>query len=297
MQSPQVYDFGLQVFGPGIADHELFAHRAQQFPPAIFADPWGDSIPNTKKEQWKAIEEWAKSSIMDTAVPVTPEGSEELSPLAYRRGRVDLFGMGIFNPHGPSLCSFGLLPTMDKKHWYLIQSFRHTMIRYDAVHAFLPSGSNDQATGVREAMMAILDIERFGQREIHAFSMPDFVLFGDQEIFPPDALKNWFAAHAPHRDFGQKTLRRVMDSYTRHQGKPWDRAAAAFSSGMDAAMERLSADPDKQPEAETELTSEQLEQWFSLVTSSTHVSAELAEIPRAWAGALKFASGGFRRRS
>ncbi len=65
-------------------------------------------------------------------------------------------------------------------------------------------------------------------------------------------------------------------------------------SGRDAPN-RLGpeAREEEEPAAQTPAERSTFDRWFDLVTDPEHVRSELQEFPAAWAGAMRFAGGGW----
>ncbi len=79
------------------------------------------------------------------------------------------------------------------------------------------------------------------------------------------------------------TIQRLKD----YKGDPWGRTAVERDEAFARLRQGLASPTQASPD-ETLATTAQLEEWWTAATDPVHVQSEVAELPRAWDGAINF---------
>lgn len=221
-----------------------------------------------------------------------------------------LLRWGIFNPFGPTVAALSTIRLTTGESMLTFQ-LDNPFSEEGAVLGLVATVDADVPFEVLESLFALTLPDGhplFGSLPthlIHAGNDPD-----DDETEVPvlDASTArelmWIAART--LEVPEDELAHSVELLETFRGDPWGRAGRerdeAFSSPevlrMAERLKRLSMglsleDPDAPDgaEAASPPTRSTFDRWFDLVTDREHVRSEVEEIPAAWVGATRFATG------
>lgn len=280
-------DLGLRVFGDAIMQNEIFSIRVHEPDRTLRQDPFGASIERMERAFLLELTDAMLEESESGEVVLIEEPVDGLDKLAYEPDRVDLFGYVVFNPFGPTLVSYALLPVPERNVVLLVSSHRHTVHRDDLVHAALPAGpeAGMQAGAVLEHL---LGADLAPAHRLAGGSVMDVVVLDPDSPLEPQVAAAWFQRLALLREPSADELHARLDEYAAHPGDPWTRAQLGLERGMRAVQQRVSEAGDENAAPPDDAL---LRRWWAAVSDRTHAARELAVLPSAWAGAIRFTRG------
>ncbi len=196
-----------------------------------------------------------------------------------------LLSWGIFNPHGPTWSTLGLLPTEDPSWQCLFLRILNPFRQWQGIVGVVRAHdcSSGAVTGrLIESFFARGDIPMAGGERFEPFgnAVPDFLrLHRKDEEFHAAVRRALFVVPR----LRQLDVVRAIRELREYKWRPWERVTVQLTEAF-ARMRPDGLIPPPPQEGET--TDAAIEEWLGLVLDQEHMMGELVHFPAAWHGAI-----------
>jgi hypothetical protein len=194
-----------------------------------------------------------------------------------RAGRI-LLSWAIFNPHGPTWSSLGVMPTDDPEIDILFYRMLNPFSQASGSVGVI-RGEERRSDAVHLEWMGSLFeqnvIGRDGGDPVLLLQSPPTLVLPNLDARDRDAAASRLLLRSPALEADALAL--SMRLIRENLGRPWDRATAELRLAIGGRAPESTAAPASAAGGEA---------WLRLVESAQHCAAELVQLPSAWHGSI-----------
>lgn len=210
-------------------------------------------------------------------------------PIDSQDQSIRLLSWGYFNPKGPTVCEL-VLEVLASPDSVLLVIYRfHPFVPSGAVYGCFPAKVASDRTTIVKSLGALFSTNGSDEERLLG-GPPSYVFVPEESPLSLSDIRPMFASILADTSFSD--LGRSCDLIKRHWCSPWNRASEELQNALSSAIAGSRTKSSKAiPQARQTSMDAVFAQWWTLVTDSDHVAAEMGEIPAAWIGAKTHALG------
>ena len=183
-----------------------------------------------------------------------------------------ILAWGIFNPYGPSLNFLALIRVPEHLEYLLYSTQMNPFHCQNLVYGVVPVSIADYLTDILNELFSKYATGEFG---LFSDSLPSFILPLSDQVNLADLVYRGLA------HIGSQTVKLECQLLRRIPNDPWQMATEMQRMAFQEIQDKVPPPPIPQP-----ATTDELDEWLSLVIEKEHWLPYIGQMRHAWAGAI-----------